>query len=413
MTTAAAVAPATSQAPVLTDFDAPKTIAAAVIISIVGNAVFIGMPMLVGAMADSLGFDEQQLGWLASADLSGIFVASIVTSLLLNRVNRRAMAYLGIAIAIVTNYLSTTLNTFEPLVAVRVLSGIGGGICYALGVATLAGSHHTGRNYSILLFALVAVNAIELYSFPVISERWNVDGIFLFFCFAFVLVAGFVRWLPAGPLTPDASAKVEVTPETKEDSALDKLPAWVPWVCLASVSAVYVNVGAFWAFIERAGVDAGLGDDFIANTLAAGTLFTLTGCAVATWVSNRVGQSKPLLSALVIMTFLLVGLAFDINPVSYVIGATLFNFMWLFIDIFQLGTIGNIDHSGRYAALVPAAQGLTQSIAPAFAGYLLVQGTGYAGVMLLCAVGTAIAFVGYRIVYRQLKLRVPEVADAA
>lgn len=398
--------------PMLTKFDQPKVIAAAIIISIVGNAVFIGMPMLVGAMAESLGFNEQQLGWLASADLFGIFVASIATSWLLNRINRQRLALFGITLAIITNYLSTTITNFEPLVGVRVLSGIGGGICYALGVATLAGSHHTGRNYSILLFALVAVNAIELYSFPTISDRWGVNGIFLFFCAAFALVTAFVQWLPAHGLEQSTTNHSEASEQAPPPSALTRLPRWIPWLCLTAVAAVYINVGAFWAFIERAGVDANLSDNFIANTLALGTLFTLSGCVVATWLSNRFGQSKPLLWALIIMTGLLLGLALDINPISYVIGATLFNFMWLFIDVFQLGTLGNIDHSGRYAALVPAAQGFTQSIAPAIAGYLLVNGLEYSGVMLLCAFGTSLGWVCYRIVYRELRRATPDIADA-
>ncbi|BFM17890.1 hypothetical protein R50073_40730 [Maricurvus nonylphenolicus] len=408
----AAMLTAPQNQPALTLFDHPKTIAAAIVISIVGNAVFIGMPMLVGAMAESLGFDEQQLGWLASADLFGIFVASIATSWLLNRTNRQWLALFGIALAITTNYLSTTFTDFETLVSIRVLSGIGGGVCYALGVATLAGSHHTGRNYSILLFALVAVNAIELYTFPVISERWGVNGIFLFFCAAFACVTAFVQWLPAHGQEQNQGQDIAQRPDANPPSALTRLPRWIPWLCLAAVAAVYINVGAFWAFIERAGVDADLSDDFIANTLALGTLFTLSGCVVATWLSNRFGQSKPLLWALIIMTGLLLGLALDINPISYVIGATLFNFMWLFIDVFQLGTLGNIDHSGRYAALVPAAQGLTQSIAPAIAGYLLVNGLGYSGVMVLCAFGTSLAWVCYRVVYRELRQATPDIADA-
>lgn len=177
-------------------FDQPKAIAAAVIISIVGNAVFIGMPMLVGSMADTLGFNEQQLGWLASADLMGIFVASIMTSLLVNRVDRQTLTYIGISIAIIANYCSTIFHSFDNLVMIRIISGFGGGICYSVGVATLAGTHKTARNFSILLFVLVAVNAIELYTFPSISEEWGVNGIFLFFCVAFIGTYYFVRWLP-------------------------------------------------------------------------------------------------------------------------------------------------------------------------------------------------------------------------
>lgn len=391
-------------------FDQPKAILAAVIISIVGNAVFIGMPMLVGSLADTLGFDDQQLGWLASADLMGIFVASIIASLLVNRVNRQLLVYIGITVAIIANFSSTIFHDFNTLFIIRIIAGLGEGICYSVGVATLAGTHKTARNFSILLFVLVAVNALELYTFPSISDKWGVDGIFIFFCIAFVGTYFFVRWLPR-------SNKEASTEESNEDSVSQHtnkviIPTWIPWLCLAAVACVYINVGAFWAFIERLGVDASLSNDFISNTLALGTLFTLSGCAVATWMGNKYGQSKPLIAAFVLMTSILFLLALKVTPLSYVIAATVFNFSWLFIDVFQLGTIGNIDHSGKYAALVPGAQGLTQSISPAVAGYILSEGYGYPGVMMLCAVGTISAMVIYTIVYSKLKQIAPDIADA-
>lgn len=389
-------------------FDQPKAIIAAVIISIVGNAVFIGMPMLVGSLADTLGFDEQQLGWLASADLMGIFVASIIASLLVNKVNRQLLVYAGITVAIIANFSSTIFHEFDSLFIIRIIAGLGEGICYSVGVATLAGTHKTARNFSILLFVLVAVNAIELYTFPSISDEWGVDGIFLFFCVAFVMTYFFVRWLPQS--NKDSTSQEDDNDHNQASKLV--IPVWIPWLCLSAVACVYINVGAFWAFIERLGVDASLTDDFISNTLALGTLFTLSGCAIATWMGNKYGQSKPLIAAFALMTTILFLLALKVTPVSYVIAATVFNFCWLFIDVFQLGTIGNIDHSGKYAALVPGAQGLTQSISPAVAGFILSQGYGYAGVMMLCAIGTISAMIIYIIVYAKLKEIAPDIADA-
>jgi len=389
-------------------FDQPKAILAAVIISIVGNAVFIGMPMLVGSLADTLGFNDQQLGWLASADLMGIFVASIAASLLVNRVNRQILVYVGITVAILANYSSSIFHDFNSLFIIRIIAGLGEGMCYSIGVATIAGTHKTARNFSILLFVLVAVNAVELYTFPAISDKWGVDGIFIFFCAAFVITYFFVPWLPSS--NKEASNQ-EIVTEAKQGHKTT-IPVWIPWLCLAAVACVYINVGAFWAFIERLGADANLSDDFISNTLALGTLFTLSGCAIATWMGNKYGQSKPLIAAFALMTAILFLLAFKVTPVSYVIAATVFNFCWLFIDVFQLGTIGNIDHSGKYAALVPGAQGFTQSISPAVAGYILSQGYGYAGVMMLCALGTISAMIIYTIVYAKLKQIAPDIADA-
>jgi len=405
-------------------FDQPKAILAAVIISIVGNAVFIGMPMLVGSLADTLGFNEQQLGWLASADLMGIFVASIAASLLVNRVNRQLLVYVGITVAILANFSSTIFHDFNTLFIIRIIAGLGEGMCYSVGVATIAGTHKTARNFSILLFVLVAVNAIELYTFPVISDMWGVDGIFLFFCAAFVITYFFVPMLPRsnkeasnqeaehGENLGANQSSNQGTNQSNNQHNKTEIPTWIPWLCLAAVACVYINVGAFWAFIERLGVDASLSDDFISNTLALGTLFTLSGCAIATWMGNKYGQSKPLIGAFAVMTAILFLLAFEVTPVSYVIAATVFNFCWLFIDVFQLGTIGNIDHSGKYAALVPGAQGFTQSISPAVAGYILSQGYGYAGVMMLCAGGTISAMIIYSIVYAKLKQIAPDIADS-
>lgn len=134
---------------------------------------------------------------------------------------------------------------------------------------------------------------------------------------------------------------------------------------------------------------------------------------MATWMGNKYGQSKPLIAAFALMTGVLFLLAFSITPITYVIAATVFNFSWLFIDVFQLGTIGNIDHSGKFAALVPGAQGLTQSVSPAIAGYILSQGYGYVGVMLLCAFGTISAMIIYSFVYAHLKRIAPNIADAS
>jgi len=390
----------------LSAFDTPMAIAAAIIISFVGNAVVIGMPMLVGALADNLDFSEQQLGWLASADLGGMFLASILTSMVITRVNRRHLAMMGIFIAIIANLLSAQFHDFNTLFYTRVIAGIGGGICYSLGVGCLAGTHHTARNFSLLMFALVAINAIELYTFPILSDAWGINGIYYMFCLAFSLC------LFAIPKLPSFKEKSNsVTTETSSDSTI-KIPSYLPKLCLAAVCSFYITIGSFWAYIERAGVDAGLSDEFITNTLTISTLFTLLGCVVATWLSRRAGQSKPLLAALICMTGALSLLAMGINPLVFIIGNFAFNLMWLFVDIFQLGTISKLDPSGRYAALIPGAQGLAQTAAPTIAGYMLAQNAGYESVMILGAAGSAGAFIIYCVVYAKLKKIAPNVADS-
>ena len=394
-------------------YDKPTAIAAAIVICFVGNAVFMGMPILVGSIADTLGFNEQQAGWIASGDLGGMFIASIIASRLVTRVNRRYLAVAGMITAIAAILASIYFHELETLLAIRIISGMGSGMCYATGVACLAGTRHTARNFSSLMFALVAINALELYSFPILSASWGVNGIFMAFAVAFLISLSVVHWIPSHIADKPLDVQSEFDDETGHHRKNIHIPTYLPWLCLAAVACFYITVGSFWAFIERAGVDAGLTDSFISNVLTIGTIFTLAGCIVATWLSDRFGQSKPLLAALFIMAINLVALSFGVNSNSFVVCSLLFNFCWLFTDIYQLGTLSNIDHSGRYAALVPGAQGLAQTIGPSIAGWLIVSGLGYSSVMILGAAGSVAAGLLYVLVYSKMRAIAPDVADAA
>ncbi|MDG1165904.1 MAG: MFS transporter, partial [Porticoccaceae bacterium] len=128
-------------------------------------------------------------------------------------------------------------------------------------------------------------------------------------------------------------------------------------------------------------------------------------------LARRFGQLKPLLFALIIMVVTMLALALRIDTITFVFSIFSFSFFWIFIDVFQLGTLSNIDHSGRYAALVPAFQGAAQAVAPAAAGLLLSFQLGYSSVMLMCAATAAVALYIYHYVYRGLKQIAPDVAD--
>ena len=73
-------------------FDRPTAVLAAILLGIAGTGVAMGMPLFVGSLADSLGFNEQQLGWIASADMSGLFIGSTVTAMLVEKTNRQRLA---------------------------------------------------------------------------------------------------------------------------------------------------------------------------------------------------------------------------------------------------------------------------------------------------------------------------------
>ena len=90
-----------------------------------------------------------------------------------------------------------------------------------------------------------------------------------------------------------------------------------------------------------------------------------------------------------------------------------FNFCWIFVDIYQAATIANVDRSGRFPALIPAAQGLGNFLGPNLAASVLAFGLGYNGVFILCGIASITAMLVYLYMYLALKKTIPALADAS
>ncbi|MBS0397456.1 MAG: hypothetical protein JSR95_02130, partial [Proteobacteria bacterium] len=50
-----------------------------------GNSVIYMIPLLVGGMVNDRGFSEAQSGYMASADLAGYAISTVLTAMVINR----------------------------------------------------------------------------------------------------------------------------------------------------------------------------------------------------------------------------------------------------------------------------------------------------------------------------------------
>jgi hypothetical protein len=106
-------------------------------------------------------------------------------------------------------------------------------------------------------------------------------------------------------------------------------------------------------------------------------------------------------------------LVLDINNTTVALSMFFFNFCWIFVDIYQAATIANVDHSGRFPAMIPAAQGLGNFLGPNFAASVLAFGLGYNGIFVMCAAASIAAMLVYLYMYLKLKKAIPALADAS
>lgn len=378
------------------NIDKPITVASTIILSISGWMVFMAMPIMVGAFADLRGYGEAQVGYLASAELAGVLVSSIAASILLAGTNRRLLATGGLIVSLAINIVSLRVEDYQSFLMLRVIAGIGSGMCYAIAVANLAGTSESARNYSYMIFALVAVNTVELYYLPRLVDIFGLAGILYSFAAVNALT------LTAVPFIAKNGKKERSTdPHPKNGNAvaagspLLRSPIFAGWMFLVAIILFYACIGSFWTYIERWGVKADLSSDFIRTTLAVSTVLSLAGCYVAFRVSKIVGQIRPLIATLFVLSLSIAVVSTVPTAIVYLAGLIVYQLLWNSIDIYQLGTLANLDGTGRLTALVSGAQGIGQMAGPAGAATVIGLGYGLQGAMYFSAIAALLATAVY------------------
>jgi len=381
--------------------------------TLVGYAVLVGVPVISTAWVELLGFTEEQVGRVAGADLGGLSLGAVLASLVVSRVNRRLLILFSVAVAIACNGLCTVYLDYQPVLWLRFGAGIGSGIYTAVAVATLGGSSKPARAFNLMLFAFAFSQALEMQVLPMLS----MNGIYLAFIGCYLAGLPFLHWIPARPangLAVAAVASENVDAEAGERRVVRRqVSLWVPWVVLLAMFFTYVNIGAYWTYIELATIDAGIDNAYVGRLLVWTSFFSLVGCAVATVISNRFGLARPLLVALFSMTVMVGMLAFGINDLNILISMFSFNLLWIFVDVYQMSTVANVDHSGAFASLMPGAQGLGQIVGPNLAASQLGAGLGYDSVFVMCASAALAGMVIYGAMYLWLRRTIPALAAAS
>ncbi len=393
-----------------TVFDDWRSLSIGIYMALAGYGVMVGLPVMSTAWVNHLGFTAVEVGRIAGADLGGLAIGAVISALFVAKVDRRYMTVVAAAIAIGANILCIYYQSYEATLWLRLAAGIGAGIYTGVAVATIAGHSRPAFAFGLELFAFAASQGAELKFLPYLS----MNGIYLVLAVTFVVGLVFISWLPRRPVEKSLDVEVDVEePDGDHHFEHKHVPAYVPWMVLAAITFTYINIGAYWTYIELAASVSDASPDWVASMLWVSSVFSVIGCLFAVLLSNRYGLARPLLVTLIFQAIIVVMLVTGINNVNVAISMFMFNFCWIFVDIYQAATIANIDRSGRFPALIPAAQGLGNFLGPNMAASVLAFGLGYNGVFILCGAASIIAMLVYLYMYLVLKKTIPALADAS
>ena len=389
-------------------FDSWKSITISLYMTLIGYGVLVGIPVISTAWVTLLGFSEIEVGRVAGADLGGLSLGAVLTALLIAKVNRRWLVIIGLSIAVIANLLCITIVDYSQVLWLRLLAGVGSGIYVAVAVSSLGASSKPARAFNAMLFAFAFSQALEMHFLPLLPMA----GIYTLFIVCFLLTIPFIRWVPAYAEADDVQSERLLQDLSANSLSQQHIPAYVPWLCLFAIVVAYINIGAYWTYIELAALADKADPEWIGQVLTWSSLCSIVGCLFATVLSNRYGLLRPLLVTLLTVSVIVGMLANGITNTTFFISVFAFNFLWIFNDVYQMSIIANVDKSGRFAALMPAAQGLGQIIGPNMAASILALNLGYSGVFVMCAAAAFTAMLIYGFMYLRLKKTIPALAYA-
>jgi MFS family permease len=283
------------------DLNAKSAILAGCMISAFGALIFNVLPLLLGSIQDTLGFDDRQLGLITSAYFVGFTLSTVSAYYWVRKYHWRKAAAL---LALVTLFASLALigaRSFPAYLALMALLGASTSAIYAIGTTYLGDTANPARSYGFKIGAEAASGAVLLFVLPpLVIAQWGLQGLLVSLLVVFALLALMIIWLPVKGIKDSA-----VVLHSGEDRGVLLLPIMLS---LFAFFLFFAGISALWAFMERIGNDAGFSASRVGLALSLSLVLATLGSFLAAAIGDRFGFFKPVLLALVVSVVALLAL---------------------------------------------------------------------------------------------------------
>lgn len=383
----------------ITPVDSPSTIAAGVTLSVVAIATFLLLPPFIEAAVTDLGYTEGQVGVLSASIMGGSTVASLAASLWVRRSSWRRAAVLALLGLLIANVTSMFWHRLAPFLALQSFGGFCGGSLYSLSLTVLSDGARPNRGFAYAVGAQTLYQVFGLIAGPFLLRHGGMNTILGLFSLLCVAGALMVAFLPRhGRIAKTQAAR----------AALLSVPVAF---ALAGCFLFYVNVNAYWTYIERIGTTAGLDLGAVSNSLALGTVASMGGVVLATWLGERWGLIGPIAASALAIVAAMALLTGTLHLMPYVLSSVIYGNAWNLSMTYQYSTVNAVDASRRGVALAPAFHNAGGAAGPAIAA-LFVREHDHGSVIWLVSL-SVLASLGCFSIAKRLHARAATVKPAA
>ena len=368
-----------------------RSIFAASMISAVGAAIFMILPLVIGAAAESQELTSDKAGLVASSYFFAYLLICLSAVFWINRIPWRVVSLCGFILLTCGLLVTVLFPYYGALLAGMFVSGCGAGILFGLALCVISETDDPDRYFGVKIVAEQLLGAALLFALPLIM-RGNDDFETLIWVTALVLASLTVVtfWLP------ERGTKCTAPEEVTGRTGL----SWPLWLGLAALLVYFGGLAGVWSFVERIADSNGIDMVTIGRGLSFGVIGGGVGAFVAAVTGDRFGRIKPLVAAGLVIAMVLWAYSREFSGLTFAVLTFLFSGMWNYALAYQLGIVASADFSGRYVVLMSAALGSGAMLGPALAGFL-IQGTNFAGVFIMALAAVVLATTAFVVLVRQ------------
>ncbi len=345
------------------DINSSMTLFAAFYMGVVGPEVFIIQPGVVQGFVEYLKFTEQQAGYIASAEMWGIALTTIVMTFLSSRCNWRHVITFSLVLVAASNLASLTTTEFYAFGAWRFLAGVGCGGLVSLSFAVIGLTDNPDRNFGYYIMWVLAYGALGLLVMPTAYSLVGMEGVIVFFALFPACGLLLVRYLPAS-----GEGHVQV-----EEDAVN-IPVSFKALALAAMFSYFLAQGLVWAYLFLVGLTGGASEQQVANGLTLSQFMGIAGALTAALIGARFGRARPLTLAIAGGIIPLAFLFGQVDILVYTIAVCIYNYAWNVTHPYLLASMASFDRTGKVVVYAVAFQMLGLALGPAVAATVIAPG---------------------------------------
>ena len=363
------------------DVDSTISLISIVILGMVNIAILYVAPVLIGAMVEVLEFSEAQAGYVISAELLGMLLATFPALYYINRINWRKGIFIALTLMICGGLFSASIETFQALFISRFLFGLAAGFSMAICLSIIGLTSDPDRTFGYWVTGQLVMGALGLFILPNLFPIWGFGFVYILTIPLIIILMFMLRFLPNQGRS------------VASNKANNHQPLLV-WAIagLLSIFVYYVGQYGVWAYIDRIGSAIGLAPEDIGEALGLATIIGIGGSLGAAILSTRYGRLLPISIGVIISILSMTILLDDFNAFQFLVAACVFNFTFNFILPYLMACAAAVDMTGKLIILTSVSSSAGLATGPALAA-LVQEAMNFDMVIIIGISLTALSFL--------------------